>query len=477
MIDNKLSRRTVLKSAAAFATAGMAPGLLRAQSNTDVLVIGAGISGLNAALLLEEFGASVTVLEGRNRIGGRVLSLRDIPGYPEAGANTILGGYGRMQDICERLEIELRDYRPRRGPGAEIALQGKVIRKSEWPDSPLNLMPTADKQRIPAGYMFKLVSEHNPLATSDDWVDPANAKYDEPVYEFLKRLNFSDAAIDLIFNNNLGYGTSAHDSSMLMWYFVQSWFRAQGELAPVELAAIGGNQLIPEAMAAKLNGDVILNKTVMGIRSTDSGAEVHCQDGSVFKAKRVVCSMPLPPMRWMRFDPALPPAKMKGIRSVPSVMITQVHMVPKAPYWESDGLAPSMWTDGFTGQVIAGRFGDSPDEVTNITAWARGFHAQYLDGLGAKAAGGRVLAEMEKLRPAAKGKLEVAGFKSWQLDPFSGGDWVVWEPGQISEFLVALGEPAGRLHFCGEHTALSNRGLEGAMESGERAALEALELI
>ncbi len=477
MNENNISRRAVLKSAAALAATSITPGVLRAQNSSDVIVIGAGISGLNAALLLEEFGASVTVVEGRRRIGGRVLSLNDIPGNPEAGANTILGGYGRMQDICRRLKIELRDYRPRRGPGAEIALQGQVIPKSKWPDSPLNLMPPGDKQRLPAGYMFKIVSEHNPLATSDDWADPASAKYDEPVYDFLKRLDFSDAAIDLIFNTNLGYGTSAYDSSMLMWYFVQSWFRSQDDLAPVDLAAIGGNQLIPEAMAGALKGDVILNKTVLGIRSSNSGAEVHCEDGSVFKAKRVVCSMPLPPMRWMRFDPALPPAKMKGIRSVPCVMITQVHLVPRAPFWEADGLAPSMWTDGFAGQVIAGRFGESPDEVTNITAWARGFRAQYLDSLGVKAAGARVLAELEQLRPAARGKLDVAGFKSWQLDPFSGGDWVVWEPGQIGEFLLALGEPAGRLHFCGEHTALSNRGLEGAMESGERAALEALELI
>ena len=475
MTDARLSRRSLLKSAAALAAAGMAPAPLRAQTSADVLIIGAGISGLNAGLLLEEFGASVTVIEARNRIGGRVLSLRDIPGHPEAGANAILGGYGRMQDICKRLKIELRDYRPRSGPGAEIALQGKVIPKSEWPDSPLNLMPAGDKQRIPPGYMFKIVSEHNPLATSDDWVDPASAQYDEPVYDFLKRLKFSDAAIDLIFNTNLGYGTSAHDSSMLMWYFVQAWFRAQGDLAPVDLAAIGGNQLIPEAMAAALKGDVILNKTVMGIRSTRSGAEVHCQDGSVFKARRVICSMPLPPMRWMRFDPALPPLKMQAIRSVPSVMITQVHMVPRAPFWEEDGLAPSMWTDGFAGQIIAGRFGTSPDEVTDITAWARGFRAQYLDALGEKAAGEQVLAEIEALRPAARGKLAVAGLKSWQLDPFAGGDWVVWRPGQVSAFLPALGEPAGRLHFCGEHTALSNRGLEGAMESGERAALEALE--
>ena len=71
MNKNNISRRSVLKSAVALGAVGMAPGVLRAQNATDVIIIGAGMAGLNAALLLEEFGASVTVLEGRSRIGGR----------------------------------------------------------------------------------------------------------------------------------------------------------------------------------------------------------------------------------------------------------------------------------------------------------------------------------------------------------------------------------------------------------------------
>ena len=77
----------------------------------------------------------------------------------------------------------------------------------------------------------------------------------------------------------------------------------------------------------------------------------------------------------------------------------------------------------------------------------------------------------------AKGKLKVADFKSWYNDPFSCGDWAVWQPGQIKEFIQSLSKPIGRIHFCGEHTALSNRGMEGAMESGERAAQEVLTAI
>jgi monoamine oxidase len=110
--------------------------------------------------------------------------------------------------------------------------------------------------------------------------------------------------------------------------------------------------------------------------------------------------------------------------------------------------------------------------VTSLMAWGRGHLADRLDTLGEEAAQQHVLKAYEALRPAAKGKLELAGIKSWQSDPFAGGDWAIWAPGQVTECLPALIEPADRIHFCGEHTATANRGMEGAMESGERAAFE-----
>ena len=81
---------------------------------------------------------------------------------------------------------------------------------------------------------------------------------------------------------------------------------------------------------------------------------------------------------------------------------------------------------------------------------------------------------LESADDAAKGQLEVGGYKSWYRDEFSSGDWAVFEPGQVTDFATELGKPLGRIHFCGEHTAIANRGMEGAMESGERVALEVL---
>ena len=98
------SRRTALASTAAAASiAGLSPKPLRAQNRTDVVVIGAGLAGLNAALLLEEQGYNVQVIEGRDRIGGRLLSLRDMPGNPEAGGNGI-GSARRDDDAAGHLQ-------------------------------------------------------------------------------------------------------------------------------------------------------------------------------------------------------------------------------------------------------------------------------------------------------------------------------------------------------------------------------------
>lgn len=474
--STSLSRRAVVGGVAAASALASQP--LHAATESDVVIIGAGLSGLYAAMLLEESGYSVSIIEGRDRIGGRVYTLSDLPGTPEAGGNTILGGYGRMRDMCDRLNVEMMDYKTRGALSKpEIALNGSVISKKDWPSHPLNKMPEGARERSPSGYIWGVIARNNPLDSFEDWYDPKSWKYDGPVYGLLRNLGWTEETIAQVYDTNAQYGTSAHDTSLLMWYFIQKWFAAQDEIEPVSLSAKGGNQRIPEAMANALKTEVHLNKTVVGIRSETGHAEVHCADGSVYKAKRVICSTPLPPLRWVKFDPILPAVKRSAILNIGQMLITQVHVIPKEPFWKEDGLDPSMWTDTPAGVVTAQRFGETDDEVTNFLCWGRGHIAQYLDTLGEEEAKARVVREIETLRPAAKGKIEAAGFKSWQLDPFSGGDWVVWHPGQIATHLLDVGIPVGRIHFCGEHTAMSNRGMEGAMESGERAAFEVLDTL
>lgn len=468
-----ISRRQAIIAGAA-ALLGPRARALRGR-DADVLVIGAGISGLTAARLLEREGLRVKILEGRSRVGGRVHTLSDVPGNPEAGANSVIAGYARVLDTCRALGVELRDMTPRRGDlQPDLYLDGTVIRPDEWPGSSHNPFPAPLRALPPSAVIHSLLARDNPLPGLAAWTDPAQAHLDGSTHAYLRRHGLDERAIRLAYDTNPQYGTSSHSASILGWYFIHAWFAQQRAAGSENYVGVGGNGNIPLAIADSLREPVILDSAVAGIRASDGAVEVHCEDGRVFRAGRLICSTPLCAMRHLRFDPLLPAPVAKAVRTVPYMKITQTHLVAKRPFWEDDGLAPDMWTDTIVGNVIAYRGAENPDDITSLTAWARGFKAEALDRLPPAEAAQQVRREFEAIRPAARGQLAVAGFKSWQRDPYAGGSWAVWRPGQPTALVRVLGQPHGPVHFCGEHTATTNRGLEGAMESAERAALDVL---
>jgi monoamine oxidase len=134
-----------------------------------------------------------------------------------------------------------------------------------------------------------------------------------------------------------------------------------------------------------------------------------------------------------------------------------------------------MWTDTLAGRMV---LTGNPDQPPVLLAYVNGFAADRLDRLVPETAMALVQADIERIRPAAKGKIRPLKHVSWQRDPFAGGAYTSWKPGQIRAGLAtAFDQPLGRLVFAGEHTAQLARGMEGALESGERAALQLLEML
>jgi monoamine oxidase len=359
-------------------------------------------------------------------------------------------------------------------PPPDVWLRGRRIPLAEWPTAPENVLPERWRKLPPWAVTGSVVRTVNPLPGPEAWVAPESAKHDGSLYDVLRSAGLEDAAIRLAFDTNAGYGTSAHDVSALMYYYVEAWGRAQMQATNSQWVVRGGNQRLPEAMAARLKGDVVLGTEVVALEQTTEGVTVHCRDGRTFDAKRVVCSLPATVLRTIHFAPGLPERQYRAVALVPYMVNSLAVLVPTRRYWEADGASPSMWTDGLAGIVSAQRLGSSPDEITCFLANPRGSVAAQVDRLGPEGAQRAIVAEIERLRPAARGALRAVGFHSWAQDPHAAGDWAVFAPGQAAAYATAFAEPHERVHFCGEHTATGNRGLEGALESGERAAIEVL---
>ena len=118
----KIHRRAILASAGALVS--VARPVLAAQ-NPDVIIVGAGLSGLQAAITLEDSGFKVLVLEASERVGGRCYTADDMATKPEMGASQIGAMYARIRDLCGRFNIALDP--PQEGAQSEARFSGMAV--------------------------------------------------------------------------------------------------------------------------------------------------------------------------------------------------------------------------------------------------------------------------------------------------------------------------------------------------------------
>ena len=468
-MTSTLTRRSLLHGSLAGIAAGLSGGCAKHLSGRKVVVVGAGLSGLNAALILERWGFEVQVVEARERVGGRIWTLDALPGSPEGGGNVMGANYGRVLKAAHDLQVPLRS--PPRTLPSDYFVDGQRIPRDDWASAEANPLPKAWRNIPPSRLMGKL-NASNPLLQTRAWHDPTLMASDTSALSGLSALGFPDAAIRLIGANN-SYGNNLDETSLMSLYRVMGEF---GRLSGPALAvkeATKGNMRLPEAMARQLARPIEMGSPVTAVHQSSSVTRVTLASGETVDADAVIMTLPLPALR--RIDMDLPASQTTLLEAVDYHKVVQLHCIVEAPFWKSAGWGGSWWTDNLLGRIFT-----RPIPGTsrfNMTVWINGDDCDALNAMDEATCIDRISRALWDLMPDAREVTLVGQLVRWSNDPFAGGGWALWRPGQAATAHAALRAPAGRVFFAGEHTAEAYRGMEGAMESGERAALEVMRLL
>jgi polyamine oxidase len=422
-----------------------------------VIVVGAGIAGLAAAVRLRRAGIACRVLEARDQVGGRLHTV-DLAGVP-----VDLGGSWIHHPIGNPMSSLCAEYGIARDPGD--------------PMPSLTAYDRVERRRL----------DRAEIETSFRLVFDA---FDEAVESLRDRLGTNATALDAIaaFIDERGFvGADARRARQALLAEVEA---DAGDRADNESLAgfgyveqyggdlfgdlpRGGYRSVVEALAAGL--DITFNAEAVAVRVDADGIGVTCADGSVEIGSHVVVTVPLGVLKRgsPRFDPPLPTPMQVAVDALGFGRYEKIALRFEAPFWRHDGIShlmvfpsddnePAMWVfdlDAFgAGPVLCAHLFHSltPYALDRSSVEAVTWFREVL----AEAVGHPV---PEPIATAVT---------SWAHDPFTGGAYTHCPPGADPLMLDLLGRPVnGRLLLAGEHTESARTGYaDGAYTSGLRAA-------
>lgn len=439
----------------------------KTKRSPSVLVLGAGLSGLYTALLLERAGVKVVVLEGRDRVGGRIYTLDNLPGKPEAGGQGFSEKYQRLLALAASLQVPTAQANP---PARDSLLyvRSHPILSSDWAASTANKLAETERSTLPPRLLTSYLSPDNPLPDETAWIRAEYADLDISLKQYLSANGASPEALRLM-NFNPGSLFNSVEATSALWALRNNQRAKTPSKQPMRIE--GGNSRLPEKMAAALKSPVQKRKIVTSIMSSDTCVEVECTDGSTFQANYVVVTLPFSVLRRIKITPPLQGRQAQAVAELPYTVVTPIQLAVRRPFWEEDGFPMQMWTDTPLENILPVK---DPTGTQNLVCITGGVKAQQLDAMNPQVLAEFVQSELARIRPASKGNVEVTKVVSWGRDPFARGAYAHFAPGQIRRFQGKMAQPWQRIHFAGEHTAISSSGMEAALESAERVANELL---
>ena len=461
-----MTRRSALTGLAA--TTLLAPACRSSERrlDADVIVIGAGLSGLYAAMLLEGEGFDVQVVEALPRVGGRMFTLNHDDGYTEGGGQQIGTSYARILDVAVSLGVPLYSETGR-GPDTAHYLNG------QWEAGSFTVpqFPDAFQSTPPSSVLFRLLASEPGFESSESWLDSA-PEFDVSARQFLTERGFAPDAQTLVERTLNANDLDTY--SMLNLHRTWQLFRQSGGMGASQYVE-GGSQRLPEAMAASLARPVRISSPVDSLKLGASYCEIRMGKASLL-APYAICALPLPALRRIDgLESRANAALSEALSALPYTQILQIHMQSQAPFWDVDTLAPSMWTNTNLERIFADSARDG--SLTGFyRGWINGLGVKAWTALGQEVAQQQYIAQLAELRPSTDGALTPLAYVDWtDANPYAGGAYYHWKPGQAGRLARKMGNPIANLHFAGEHLGILHTGMEAAMESGERAALAIIE--
>jgi monoamine oxidase len=453
------------------------------SSGRRVIVLGGGIAGLVAAHELVRAGHDPLVLEAQNRVGGRVYTLRDrfAPGlYAEAGAMRIPRVHDLTLGYCERFGLKLRPF-VMSNPKGLVFCGGERMTAAQ---------AAAEQDRLP----FALADHERGRSLDDIWVaatqdlrdilaregeagwDTIRSQVDQySLREFLELKGFSEGAIEM-------YGVMNFVESDMNNSVMEVLREDLGEAFLDMQEIAGGSDRLAYGFYDELEGRIRLGAEVRAVAQDESSVTVHYRTlaGEFSETgDHAVCALPFSVLRTVEALTPFSPAKQKAIRQLNYSDSTKILFQVRRRFWEAE--------DGILGGATVTDLPvrrlnyPSPDPETErgilLASYTWGQDASRWAAMDPESRIEQALDDVAQIHPSVRENFEVGASHSWYDDPFAGGAFALFSPGQQSLLQPDIVAPEGRIHFAGEHTSLHHAWIQGALESGIRAAREINELV
>lgn len=448
------------------------------MSQTDVIVIGAGLAGLAAARRLAQAGKNVLVLEARDRVGGRTCTVCAADGTPvDVGGQWVGPTQNRVLGLLDELGIET--YPQFHDGRKQIKLCG---RRSSYRHSipSLSLHHLIDLQLNLS--RLERLARRVPIETpaqadsAAHWDSISAANWMQRHTHSRTVFNLLRAATHAIF------AQEPEEISFLQFLF---YLRSAGGLMKLveipdgaqERRIAGGAQAVSEGLARQAQeagAEIRLSTPVWGIEQHDAGVRVLTESGR-HDALRLIVALPPAQAAALRWMPELPAQRRQLLQRMSMGSVIKCLFIYDRPFWREAGWSGEMICD------------ESPLRMTFDATPCHGKHGALVGFiLGREAAlwsergmQARKTAALQQLTeyfgPQVAQPVEYLD-KDWCADPWSQGCYVaLMPPGVMTRLGHLLRQPAGRVHWAGTETATVWKGyMDGALESGERAAAETL---